>query len=388
MPVHDHEPALRGRVVLWGGTGLGALLLLALATHGFGLGGASKQSSAAAPWTIRDGDKISVPDFSPLRARITVEPASTQLMGSKLVVPGIVEAEPSRTAIVLPQLTGRIVELKVQLGERVKRGQVLVVLESADLAQAYSDFDKANDAFSLTRINLDRQQAQVKIGVASDKDLDQARSENSQAESEYRRAEARLKILDAPLHSRGSARRLEVRAPFGGAVITLGVSPGSIINDATQQLLTIADLGSIWVTAMVPEGNVATIAKGQDAEIRLTAYPERVMHGSVLFVGDIVEADSRREKIRIALSNADYSIKPNMFAQVTLTGPAQSRVVLPTSSLLMNNDRFSVFVETAPWVFERRTVDAQVEDGPVVGIRSGVAAGDRVAVKGGILIND
>ena len=388
MPVHDHEPALRGRVALWGGIGFGVLLLLLLLTHGFGRWGVPQQSPAAAPWTVQQGDKISVPDASPLRSRISVEPASTQNVGSKLIVPGVIEAEPARTTTILPQLTGRVIGLKVQLGERVHKGQVLVILDSADLAQAYSDFDKANDAFRLTRTNLDRQQSQVKIGVASDKDLDQAKSDNAQAESEYHRAEARLKILDAPLQSRRSARRLEVRAPFGGAVIALSVSPGSIINDATQPLMTIADLSSIWVTAMVPENAAAALAKGQNADISLIAYPERAIHGSVLFVGDVVEADSRREKIRIALSNADYSVKPNMFAMVTLTGAAQSHVVLPSSSLLMNNDRISVFVETAPWVFERRTVDAQMEDGPLVSIRSGVAPGERVAVKGGILLND
>jgi cobalt-zinc-cadmium efflux system membrane fusion protein len=77
-----------------------------------------------------------------------------------------------------------------------------------------------------------------------------------------------------------------------------------------------------------------------------------------------------------------------MFATVTLLGPRQMRVVLPTSALLMNNDRTSVFVATAPWTFERRTVDVQLEEGPTVAIRSGVQPGDQVVVKGGILLND
>ena len=77
-----------------------------------------------------------------------------------------------------------------------------------------------------------------------------------------------------------------------------------------------------------------------------------------------------------------------MFATVTLTGTAQSQVVLPASALLMNNDRTSVFVATAPWTFERRTVDPQLEEGSSVAIRSGVAAGEQVVVKGGILLND
>jgi membrane fusion protein, heavy metal efflux system len=138
----------------------------------------------------------------------------------------------------------------------------------------------------------------------------------------------------------------------------------------------------------VPEKDVAAVARNQDAEVSLVAYPERVLHGKVLFVSDVIEPDSRRNKIRIAFANADYALKPNMFATVTLTGPAQSQVVLPSSALLMNNDRTSVFVATAPWTFERRSVDPQLEEGPTVAIRSGVMAGEQVVVKGGILLND
>ena len=90
--------------------------------------------------------------------------------------------------------------------------------------------------------------------------------------------------------------------------------------------------------------------------VTLAAYPGRILHGKVLFVSDVVEADSRRNKIRIAFPNPEYALKPNMFATITVFGPEQSRVVVPTSALLMNNDRTSVFVATAPWTFERRTV--------------------------------
>ena len=118
------------------------------------------------------------------------------------------------------------------------------------------------------------------------------------------------------------------------------------------------------------------------------AYPERVLHGKVLFVSDVIEPDSRRNKMRIAFANGDYALKPNMFATVTLTGAQRSRMVLPSSALLMNNDRTSVFVAIAPWTFERRIVDPQLEEGTSVAIRSGVNAGDQVVVKGGILLND
>jgi cobalt-zinc-cadmium efflux system membrane fusion protein len=152
--------------------------------------------------------------------------------------------------------------------------------------------------------------------------------------------------------------------------------------------MTLADLSTIWVTALVAEKDLAAASKDQDADVVLAAYPDQILHGKVLFVADVIEPDSRRNKIRIAFANADYRLKPNMFATVTLLGAAQTRIVLPSSALLMNNDRTSVFVATAPWTFERRTVDPQLEEGTSVAIRSGIQAGEQVVVKGGILLND
>jgi cobalt-zinc-cadmium efflux system membrane fusion protein len=388
MPIHDHHPAFRGRAFFWGGIGLGVLLVAILLTHGFGLmGGAAKVAEGPA-WMERRGTKIVIPEGSPLRSRLAVARASADSVNLRLTLPALVESDPARTASVIPPLSGRVLDLKVRLGDRVAKGQVLAVLDSADLAQAYDDYDKAADAFRLTQKNLGRQLEQSKIGVASDRDLDQAKSDNAQTEAEYTRTRARLNVLHASTESRGSSRLLTVQAPVSGSIITLSVTPGSVINDPTAPLMTIADLSTVWITAMVPEKDIGVVAKGQDADVSLTAYPDRLLHGKVLFVGDVVEPDSRRNKIRIAFANADYSLKPNMFATVTLAGPPQARVILPSSSLLMNNDRTSVFVATAPWTFERRTVELQLEDGPSVAIRSGVSPGEQVVVKGGILLND
>ncbi len=388
MPIHDHQPAFRGRAFFWGGIGLGLLLVAALLTHGFGLMGGTAKVTEGPAWMVRQGNKIVIPEGSPLRSRLTISTASVDSIRPKLVLPGVVESDPARTATVIPQLSGRVIDLKVRLGDRVVKGQVLLLLDSADLAQAYDDYDKAADTFKFTQQNLGRQQEQSKIGVVSDRDLDQAKSDNAQAEAEYTRARARLKILDAPTDSRGPSRRLAVRAPVGGSITTLSVTPGSTINDPTQPLMTIADLSTVWVTALVSEKDISTVAKGQDADVRLAAYPDRILRGKVSFVSDVIEPDSRRSKIRTAFANNDYALKPNMFATVTLAGPTQSQVVLPSSALLMNNDRTSVFVATAPWTFERRIVDPQLDEGPSVAIRSGVAAGEQVVVKGGILLND
>jgi cobalt-zinc-cadmium efflux system membrane fusion protein len=388
MPLHEHEPTLRGRAFLWGGVGLGVLFLAVFLTRGFGLLGGPGKGLEAPELMVRQGNKILVPEGSALRDRLSVMPAAAQAVSAKLVLPGVVESDPARTAAVLTPLGGRVIALKVALGDRVARGQVLAVVDSSDLGQAYADDDKAADSVGLTEKNLGRQEAQNKLGTASDRDLDQARSDHAQAVAEYTRTHARLKTLGVPLGNGASSRLLTVTAPVGGSVTALAVAPGNMINDPTQPLMTIADLSTVWITALVPEKDVASVSKNQDAEVSLTAYPDRVLHGRVLFVSAVIEPDSRRNKLRIAFANQDYALKPNMFAAVTLMGPAHSQVVLPSSALLMNNDRTSVFVATAPWTFERRTVDTQLEEGPSVAIRSGVEAGEQVVVKGGILLND
>jgi cobalt-zinc-cadmium efflux system membrane fusion protein len=387
MPIHDHKPTRRGGAFLWGGIGLGILLLAALWTRGFGLFGAGK-APAEPDLMTRQGDKIVVPEGSSLRSRLSVIAAAVQSIKPKLQLPAVVESDPARTAAVLTPLSGRLIALKVALGDRVSRGQVVAVIDSPDLGQALNDNDKAGDAFRLTARNLERQEAQNKLGVASDRDLDQARSDHAQAMAEYTRTQARLKTLGVAPDAKAPLRELAVTAPVAGSVTALNVAPGNMINDTTQPLMTIADLSTVWVTALVAEKDFASVSKNQDAQVTLSAYPERVLQGKVLFVSDVIEADSRRGKIRIAFANSDYALKPNMFATVVLSGTERSLIVLPSSALLMNNDRTSVFVATAPWTFERRNVEAQLEEGSSVAIRSGVDAGEQVLVKGAILLND
>jgi membrane fusion protein, heavy metal efflux system len=388
MSMQEHGPTSLGRWFLWGGLVLGVLFAVAFFTRGFGLIGSSSTADTEAPVLLHQGNKILIPETSPLRKRLTVMPASAQAVSGKLVLPGIIESDPARTAAVLTPVTGRVRELKVALGDRVVAGQALAVIDSPDLAQAYDDYDKASAAAALAAKNLERQEGQQKIGAASDRDLDQSRSDHAQATAELTRTRARLQTIGASTDTPGRSHALTLRAPLSGSVTNLAIAPGNMINDPTQPIVTIADLGTVWATAFVPEKDIGAVAKGQDAEVTLAAYPGRSFKGTVLFVSDVLEPDSRRNKLRIAFSNTNYTLKPNMFATVSLIEPQQSRVTLPTSALLMNNDRTTVFVATAPWTFERRVVEPLLEEGPTVTIGSGLASGEQVVVKGGILLND
>jgi len=385
MEISDHSGTARGRAFLWAGVALGLLLILGLFTHGFGLFG-GRRNQEEKPLLIHQGDKILVPEGSPLRERLTVQPAAAEAVVDRLVVPGIVEVDPARTAPLLTPLAGRVEELKVALGDRVTRGQVVAIFDSPDAGQAYDDDAKAADTYRLTKANLARTEGQHKIGASSDRDLDQARNDYVQASAEYTRTQTRLRAIGAlPRERKGL---LAVRAPFAGSVTGLAIAPGNMVNDPTQPIMTILGLSTVWVTAFVAEKDVGSLQSDQGGDVILEAYPGETLHGKIVSVSDAIEPDTHRNKVRIAFANANYRLKPNMFASVTLLAPRPPRVLLPTSALLMNNDRTSVFVATAPWTFERRIVELYLQEGTVVPIRSGVAAGEQVVVKGGILLND
>src|ERR1700741_3239913 len=307
-PEHDHSSEFQhvttpgGRAFLWGGIGLGVVLVLALLTHGFGLFGGRGGAGGGIPSLLRRGGLIFIPEGSSLRQRLTVTPAPAELQSYLITAPGIVEADPTRTVSVLPAGGGRVRTVKVALGDRVQRGQPLAVIDSPDLAQAYDDNDKAASSAALARKNLGYQEAQFKIGAASQRDLDEARNDHKQAEAEYARTRARLRTMGADEAARGANRLLTVRAPLSGSVTALSIAPGALINDDTQAIMSVADLSIVWVAALIAEKDLPAVARNQEAEVVVNAYAPKTLHGKVLFVPDVLEADSRRIRTRIAFA--------------------------------------------------------------------------------------
>jgi cobalt-zinc-cadmium efflux system membrane fusion protein len=337
---------------------------------------------------VRTGEHIMVPASSPIRGALAIAPVGMKDVRRDLVLPAVVEADPARLIKVLPPLAGRVMQLKVQLGERVKAGQPLIVLDSPDLAQAYADYDRAKVQLTLTQQARDRQRGLAKIGGAAQKDLQQAETDYAGAVAELRRTEARLKQIGVDADTKSPARDVTVEAPMSGSIIDLQVAPGAYWNDPTAALMTIADLNTVWVTASVPESDTTLVAKGQPVDVALPAYPGEVFKGNVLFVSDVVDTDTRRTKVRIAFANPGTRLRPGMFANVTFFAPAQQVAVVPASALVLKDDLNQVYVETAPWTFEARTVDLGYQQGDQVILRSGVKPGERVVVKGGVLLGD
>ncbi len=259
---------------------------------------------------VRAGNRVTVPDGSPVRSGLVVAAAAERDIKHDLVLPAVVEADPAQLIKVSPPLAGRVTQLKVQLGQRVETGQPLVVMDSPDLAAAYSDYDRAKVLLALALKNRDRQRGLQKIGGAAEKDLQQAETDYVTAEVEYQRANAHLRQIGVDPDVTAQSRTVTVVAPMAGSIIELGVAPGEYWNDATASLMTVADLSTIWVTASVPEKDTSLVAKGQAVDVDFAAYPGETFSGHVLFVSDVLDPDTRRTKVRIAFQNKDMRLRP------------------------------------------------------------------------------
>lgn len=335
---------------------------------------------------VRKGGAIFVPEGSPYRARIAVAPVQQKSVSRSKLVTGAVEADPTRTVKILAPVSGRVASLDISLGDTVKKGQRLASIDSGDLAQAVADAEKARATVKLTKSAFERATGLNKAGGLALRELEQAQNDYRQATTELKRAEARLEVIGDSGTVSGQ-RQIVLTAPIDGTITALETAPGDFIDNATESMMTISNLEKVWVTASVQEKDLSFVQKDERVEVTLLAYPGEVFSGKVQVISQLLEADTRRNKVRISFENPYGIFKLNMFASVRFFAPAAQSLLVPSSALFIVNDTTSVFVETAPWTFQRKPVviEADHEGSTIV---RGLEPGQRIVVRGGVLLND
>jgi cobalt-zinc-cadmium efflux system membrane fusion protein len=339
-----------------------------------------------APAFTTDGNRIDVGPQSPLRGELRVSPVVMDTTPSHVAWPTTVEIDPARSIALVAPGSGRIVQVKVALGEKVRKNQVLLAMASGDVAQARSDQAKALDAETLAKRALDRAQQVNEAGGASTKDLEAARSAFAQAAAERARADTQVAALIGNSRESSDGPVLQMRAPIDGVVTSLSVASGALINDTSAVLMTVTDLDRVWVTANVPEAESASVSRGSVAALTFTSLPGLTLQGRVDAIDPVLDSTTRRVKVHLVVDNHEERLLPNMFGLAAFALPGNSRLIVPQTALVMDNDRLSVYVERAPWRFERRDVETGRDEGPDVEVVHGLQAGDRVVTRGGVLL--
>ena len=364
-------------------SGFLALLFITLILKGCGHLIAHLNKFKPVPLMIRQGKKIIIPEHSPLRTALVINTVKSSSSPHMVSVPGFVEANPAHIVSILAPVTGHLIKLNVRLGQHVKPHQTLAIIRSPGLAQATSDKNKAQSLLQLTKEALKRAKSVNLAGGNTIKDMEIAQSNYIQAQAEFDRTKQTLQSM-----GKNGFSLLHIKTPIDGHITSLNYGKGSYITDPTAPLMTVSNLKSVWVTANIPENLAGKVSKNLPVEVFLIAYPNETLHGRVSFVSTSIDPDTHRNKTRIAFKNPNGKLQPNMYATVNIAIKEPNQIIVPISSILMNNDTTSVFVETLPWTFERHDVELGTEDGEQVRIIKGLQAGDRVVTNGGVFVND
>jgi cobalt-zinc-cadmium efflux system membrane fusion protein len=306
--------------------------------------------------------------------------AETRSLPTELTANGTVTPDVNRTIHVTSLGGGRVIDLKVKLGDSVNKGQTLLVISSPDLAAAMSDYQKAVADEVLSRKALDRAQLLYDKGAIAAKDLETAQDAEDKARVDVSTAEQRVRVLGAdPAHP---SALIDLRAPVTGTIVEQNVAgfEGVKSLDNTPNLFTIADLSQVWVVCDVFENDLGGVHLGDSAAIRLSAFGDRVFQGTVADISRVLDPTTRSAKVRIVLGNKDGALRPGMFAVAKFQSRKKSdRVVVPATAIMRLHDKDWVFRKEGDKSYRRVVVQADglAPDG-MQEIREGVKAGDEV----------
>ncbi len=323
-------------------------------------------------------------------------PAERQQLTEYLRVTGTVQPEDRRVSVVRPLARGRLTEVRVKVGDRVKAGEELARMDNLEAgevaAQLYSARAEARRSKALLAAQAkqaERNRKLVEIGAAAVKDYEQSRAEREALEESIRAQEgvvaglaARLRRFGETEGDPGGPSETAIRAPFAGVVTKAPGAPGEVVDAATE-LFTVVDLSRVWVQAEVYEKDLGRLRVGQAAAIVVDTYPEEPFTGRVAYISDALDAQTRTAKVRCEVENGAGRLKLDMFATVRLpTTFRREAVAVPVAAIQQLGGRTVVFVRRGAEEFEARAIEqGRTVDG-LVEVRSGLSAGEAVVVAG------
>jgi len=331
----------------------------------------------------------------------TVKPVNLEHL---LVLNGTVGHDENKLLQVSANVRGRIVTIPVDLGTRVREGDVLATIESVDLGRAREEFARETSALRVASRAYERARALVDAKAISAGEFQTREGDYLAKRAAAEAAERALHLLGdsqaqvdrmrARVESGGShdledGASMSVRAPFAGRVIERKVTPGALF-EALQPLLTLADLSRVWVFMQAYEKDLALLKEGVAVTLRTEAYPQEAFRGKVDFLGSVVDAATRTVKVRATVANPAEKLRPGMFvkAQVDVPQSYEGKTVLavPQSALQTLEGRTTVFVQTGPGVFGRRIVETGHSFEGFTEVYSGVKAADVVVTEGSFVL--
>jgi cobalt-zinc-cadmium efflux system membrane fusion protein len=316
--------------------------------------------------------QVDHPEQFPLATAVAHESAS------QLTVTGTVTPDITRSVPVISIATGRVVELHARLGDTVKKGQLLLRVQSADMSAAFSDYRKSVADEKLARIQFERAKLLYDKGAISLNDFQTAEDVENKAQVDVENTTERLRVLGGSVDH--PAAIVDIRAPVSGVITDQQVTNAAgVAGLGSPNPFTISDLSYVWILCDVYENDLPNVHVGETAEIRLNAYPGQTFNGHINNVLPVLDPTLRTAKVRIEVRNPGL-MRVGMFVTAAFHGQKkETHALVPATAILHLHDRNWIYVPVAGKKFRRvEVVAGSMLSGNMQEVTSGIKPGEQV----------
>ena len=344
----------------------------------------------------RDRDSVDLSDSQ--LVSVKVEPVEEREFPLEKEAIGSIDFNEDMAVQVFTPYPGRITALYASIGDDVKKGQTLFTIDSPDLLQAESTLIAAAGVLELTSRNLARMRELSKTMAASQRDLDQAISDQQTAEGNLRAGRDSVRLfgktdaeIDRIIADRVADPTLVVPSPINGRVTARNAAPGLFVQPGSAPApYIVADIDTMWMLAEVPEADSPAFRIGQEVQVTLNAFPGRVFDGKVTTIAASVDPNTRRVAVRSEISDPQHELRAGMFANFVIRiGPPARSPGVPIDGVVREGDgTMSIWVTADRRRFTRRTVKIGEQHGDYRQIREGVQVGELVATEGALFLSN
>lgn len=330
-----------------------------------------------------DDSKICVTDS--MARMIKIDSARLSFVNDEVKLSGEVSFNDNKVVKVFPFSSGQVIKVVVSLGDKVRKGQTLAIIKSADVSGNYSDLSVANTDIAIAKKQLDNTESLFKNGIASER-------EYTEAKENYNKAVANAAKLKAQISINGGGQTAMdgtymVKAPIDGYVVDKNAEEGGFIRgDNSQAIFTVGDIDNVWIWANVYESDVAKVKEGYGVDVTTVAWPGKVFKGRIDKVNQVLDPQAKVMKVRIALNNSNHELKPEMFANVLVQNKEQQQMVtIPHSAVITENGRSFVVVYHDKCNLELKQVEILKSVDNNTFVSGGLHAGEKIITQQQIL---
>lgn len=325
---------------------------------------------------------------------IVISQVSEGEMSGDILAPAIIKPNQDLEAFVGSLVEGRVNVVYVNIGDYVRKGQTLMLIEGLQIGEIKAQFLKAKANLAYAESNYNRLKALIEENVGSQKTF-------LEAKADYEKAKAELKAEDNKIHSIGlldedvensndkhshTSGLLAVKSPIDGTIVERNVAIGQLV-ESNSNSFRIINTNSVFADAQIYETDLNRISGKPEITLTTVAFPGLEFKGKIKYISDIVDKESRTLLIKALINNSDKKLKPEMFAEMKIpTSKSAMALIIPSEAIVNEGNENYVFIAINDSTFEKRIIQIGSSSGEMTEIKSGLIRGDKIVTKGSFML--